>query len=97
MCARAVARTLTIYTYGVGYGVAVCNERQYQSLCKWNGNSAVPLFCCIYVLLKLWFGIGAGNCFFRIFLYLFHIYAAAFCTYGLETITRWVGKRYGND
>ena len=32
-----------IYTYGVGYGVAVCNERQYQSLCKWNGKIAVPL------------------------------------------------------
>lgn len=32
-----------IYMYGVGYGVAVCNKRQYQSLCKWNGKIAVPL------------------------------------------------------
>jgi len=32
-----------INIYGVGYGVAVCNERQYQSLCKWNGKIAVPL------------------------------------------------------
>ena len=37
--------------YGVGYGVAVCNERQYQSLCKWNGNSAVPLLI-LYSILK---------------------------------------------
>ena len=42
MCARIYACTL-INIYGVGYGVAVCNERQYQSLCKWNGKIAVPL------------------------------------------------------
>ena len=41
---RAFARIVRKYTCGVGYGVAVCNERQYQSLCKWNGKIAVPLF-----------------------------------------------------
>ncbi len=32
-----------IYMYGVGFGVAVCYERQYQSLDEWNGKIAVPL------------------------------------------------------
>ena len=49
VCVRAIHNN---NIYGVGYGVAVCNERQYQSLCKWNGNSAVPLFYCIYVPLR---------------------------------------------
>ncbi len=35
---------INIYTYGVGFGVAVLIQRQYQSLDEWNGNSAVPLF-----------------------------------------------------
>ena len=38
-----VCAYLTINIYGVGFGVAVCNKRQYQSLCKWNGKIAVPL------------------------------------------------------
>ena len=41
------------YTYGVGYGVAVCNEGQYQSLCKWNSKIAVPLF--LYVVSILFY------------------------------------------
>ena len=43
---------INIYTYGVGFGVAVLIQRQYQSLDEWNSKIAVPLFCCIYVLLK---------------------------------------------
>ena len=39
------AHSARIYAYGVGYGVAVWNERQYQSLCKRNSKIAVPLFC----------------------------------------------------
>ena len=39
------AHSVRIYAYGVGYGVAVRNERQYQSLCKRNSKIAVPLFC----------------------------------------------------
>ncbi len=38
------AHSARIYAYGVGYGVAVWNERQYQSLCKRNSKIAVPLF-----------------------------------------------------
>jgi len=43
-----------INIYGVGYGVAVCNERQYQSLCKWNGKIAVPLFYLYIAELQSW-------------------------------------------
>ena len=39
-----------IYTYGVGFGVAVLIRRQYQSLDEWNGKIAVPLF--LYAVLK---------------------------------------------
>ncbi len=39
-------------TYGVGYGVAVCNERQYQSLDEWNGKIAAPLFLYAYSVFK---------------------------------------------
>ncbi len=41
------ARSAYFNTYGVGYGVAVCYERQYQSLKKRNSKIAVPLFICI--------------------------------------------------
>ena len=40
-------------TYGVGFGVVVWNEGQYQSLDERNSNSAVPLFvykCNAFVL-----------------------------------------------
>lgn len=47
-CTR-VCVYLIIYIYGVGFGVAVCYERQYQSLDEWNGKIAVPLF--LFVLL----------------------------------------------
>ena len=53
-CARMRARTLFNNIYGVGYGVAVCNERQYQSLCKWNGKIAVPLFYLYIAELQSW-------------------------------------------
>ena len=39
-----------IYMYGVGFGVAVCYERQYQSLDEWNGKIAVPLSFFIWAL-----------------------------------------------
>ena len=39
-----------IYTYGVGYGVAVWIKRQYQSLRMRNGKIAVPLS--FYVVMK---------------------------------------------
>lgn len=51
---RAFARIVRKYTCGVGYGVAVCNERQYQSLCKWNGKIAVPLFYLYIAELQSW-------------------------------------------
>ena len=37
------AHVARIYTYGVGYGVAVWVKRQYQSLKKRNSKIAVPL------------------------------------------------------
>ena len=46
---RAYACTLIYNTYGVGYGVAVCYERQYQSLYMRNSKIAVPLYLCKYV------------------------------------------------
>ena len=42
-------RVPKLYTHGVGYGVAVCNERQYQSLDWRNSNSAVPLSFFVYM------------------------------------------------
>ena len=49
VCNLMYAHSARIYTYGVGYGVAVWNERQYQSLGMRNSKIAVPLFLCMSV------------------------------------------------
>ncbi len=43
MCYACTHMRVSTNIYGVGYGVAVCNERQYQSLDEWNGKIAAPL------------------------------------------------------
>ena len=89
VCIYVYVRTRVPLKIYIRRGLRCCCllQRQYQSLDEWNGNSAVPLFCCIYVLLKYHStGIGTKIISFCIFLYL-----TSYLCHTLErSLTYWI-------